>query len=108
MTLARALVAICFFSLAPPKGGADVVLDAPSLLDACTRADMHWIDFCNGYFQAVADATVSAGLACVPAGTSRTQLVEMFERRAVDATDFSTVAGFALASRILAGTFPCQ
>lgn len=108
MKLVRALPILCFISFVSPEAKGDVVLDAPGLLDACTRADMHWVDFCNGYFQAVSDVTATAGLACIPAGTSRTRLVELFERHAASLPDFAETSGFTLAARIIAEAYPCQ
>lgn len=61
---------------------AQTTLTADKLYDACTRADTHWVDFCNGYFQAASDLIVTGQRACIPDGTSRTALVELYESKA--------------------------
>ena len=82
------------------------------LLDACTRADMNWIDFCNGYFQAVSDYATAQELACIPSGTTRTDLVSAFERVSVDLLSREPGVveerGFSIATVVLASVWPCE
>ena len=86
-------------------------ITAGQLLDACTRPSPHWIDFCNGFFQAAHDAAAIAGQVCTSDGTSRTRMVELFEAEAARliASDASIaeLPGISLAMTILARSFPC-
>ena len=51
----RGVVVGLFVLLSAPGSVRGQVLDTADLLDVCTRADINWIDFCNGDFQAVHD-----------------------------------------------------
>jgi len=87
-------------------------ITAKKLLEACTTADMHWVDFCNGFFQAAHDNGVLVGKICTPSGVTRTQLVELFEQRAprlfqINPT-IEKVAGVEVAQRLMAKEYPCQ
>lgn len=110
-TVVRALGFAAVSIAALPAHGQNAVT-ASALLDACTRADMHWVDFCNGYFQAVHDALAIAGLVCVPHGTTRTALVEIFEAEAplILAADpaGAQMPAYMLAARILQNAMPCS
>ena len=44
----------------------------------CLRPEPHWQDFCNGLAQGYAEYAVLTGKACIPAGTTRRRLVEVF------------------------------
>lgn len=44
----------------------------------CLRREPQWIDFCNGLVQAYAENAILKGVACIPFGTSRRELVEVF------------------------------
>lgn len=96
---------------ATPSAGQNTLTSA-NLLTACTTPDMHWVDFCNGYFQAVHDALAIVGLVCAPPGTTRTNLVEVFEVEAlrIIATDpaMAELPGHTLGAQILQRTMPCN
>ena len=87
-------------------------LSLGDLLDVCTRADMNWIDFCNGYFQAVSDYATAQELACIPSGTTRTDLVSAFERVSDDLLSrepgVAEERGFSIAVAVLASVWPCD
>lgn len=87
-------------------------MTAGDLLTACTTAAPHWVEFCNGFFQAAHDAGAIAGDVCAPPGTTRIDLVEAYERIApgilAAQPDVTDMSGFRLAVAILAETFPCN
>ena len=89
----------------------NTTMSGADLLDACTRADMNWIDFCNGYFQAAHDFGVLQGTVCTKVSVTRTNLVESFEQiaPAVFSEDASARSGPALpvAVGILSAAYPC-
>ena len=67
----------CCLALSPATCHAQVnVVDDEHLIRACTTADMHWVDFCNGLVRGVHDLGAALGIGCSPAGTTRTKLVE--------------------------------
>lgn len=90
---------------------AESVLSARDLFDACTRADMDWINFCNGFMQASNDYAVRSGIACTPTGTTRTRLVEIFEHSAarllVSQPELGDLAGIEVVVAIIGSEFPC-
>lgn len=47
-------------------------------IDVCTRADMDWISFCNGLMQGYADVIYAIDPNCIPDGTTRIQLSDIF------------------------------
>ena len=87
-------------------------MDAENLLSACTTASMHWVDFCNGFFQAVHDSASAAGLVCTPSGLTRTNLVELYEREAPRIFSDTPLArnepGALIGAEILRRAYPCQ
>ena len=109
-TLALAL-AVAYFGPtdALPQGNA---MTAKDLLQVCTTAEVHWVDFCNGYFQALHDAAEVAGRVCTPSGTTRTQLVETYQAYAELVIEKNPsvggLAGASLGMDILGSAFPCQ
>ncbi len=44
----------------------------------CLRPEPQWRDFCNGVAQGYAEHAVLTGKACIPPGTTRRRLVEVF------------------------------
>ncbi len=91
---------------------ANDTMTAKNVLQVCTTPDMHWIDFCNGFFQAVHDQQGSFGKVCAPAGITRTNLVEIYEKKATvlisnDATEGEKLA-VNIAAKILIESFPCE
>ena len=90
----------------------ETVLSTRKLIDACTRADMHWVDFCNGFAQAAHDLAVVSRMACVPPGTSRTTLTTVFTAAAANVVEekpeAGDAAGLIVFATIIQNTFPCR
>lgn len=111
-TSLAALLLLAFVSIAPNPALADNTMTAQNLLRVCTTADMDWINFCNGFFQAVHDQQASAGKVCAPKGTSRTTLVETYEANASVLIERDPSAGdrsaVEIAGKILALAYPCN
>ncbi|MGD9671290.1 MAG: hypothetical protein AB7U75_19950 [Hyphomicrobiaceae bacterium] len=87
-------------------------LDARNLLKVCTTPAMHWVDFCNGFFQAVHDFGVETGKVCTPAGVTRTNLVSLYEQRAALLIAREAAVGgrtgFAVAFAVIEDAYPCK
>ena len=74
------LAALVAASLLTPSSAfsqnSKITLSAGDFLAACTKADMAWINFCNGYIQAMVDSTHKPGKSlCITAGTTRARMV---------------------------------
>ena len=82
------------------------------LLEACTTPDMSWVDFCNGYMQAVYDFGSYKNTGCVKEGVTRTYLTTLFENRAkrIINSDINkgTANGFEIALYIFENELPCN
>jgi hypothetical protein len=66
-----------------PSGGraaiaSDFFMPTGDTVALCLRPEAHWQDFCNGLVQGYAEHAVLTGKACIPPGTNRRRLVEVF------------------------------
>jgi hypothetical protein len=90
---------------------AETVLNLSGLVNACTRAEMSWVDFCNGYFQAAVDLAARQGLACVPEGTTRTEVVtismDVLSKLSDGSPKSEEVGGLEAAVFVLRELYPC-
>ena len=103
------LLIIVLFQTTAFAGNA---MTAKNILQVCTTPDMHWVDFCNGFFQAVHDQQSSLGKLFAPNGTTRTNLVEIYERNAAaiiaSAPSVGENPAVDVAGEILSNQFPCK
>jgi hypothetical protein len=65
---------------------ASTVLLSQDAYQVCTRANMNWVNFCNGLIQGYADYASLSGRACIPSGVTRTQLVTLFTSNLMKST----------------------
>lgn len=81
--------------------------DAVSL---CLRNEPQWMDFCNGLMQGYADIAIVTGKACIPFGTSRRELVEIFTSPDVVMTTgyIDDLAAYETAMEVFIKNFPCD
>ena len=104
------IMAVCLMPLTAMA--QNNIITAKNLLEVCTTPDMHWVDFCNGFFQAAHDSGAVDGKVCTPAGVTRTQLVELYEQRALRLFQINPVIGDApgveVVRRLLAKEYPCK
>ncbi len=103
-------MATCLIPLTAAAQGNTIT--AKKLLEVCTTADTHRVDFCNGFFQAAHDGSVVAGKSCTPAGVTRTQLIELYKQRAPRLFQINPVIadvpGVEVVQRLLAKEYPCR
>lgn len=117
-----ALTLATFFAggLASDVGAQDtgeVTLNAAQVLDVCTRADMHWIDFCNGYFQGVIDAFQSidprffVDTVCLTPNATRAEIVtnsiSVLLELVIRSPDFGNTNGATAVGGALSIAYPC-
>ena len=107
-------ILIMMFLLAGMSSSAarEDTMSASELLEVCSQPSTNWIDFCNGYFQAIYGIVAANGQACAPNGTSRTDLVELYEREAHKAIQGDGTIGDQpavwIATIILIDAYPCK
>ena len=102
---------IIFLLFAPSQTyAAGTTMSLGNLLKVCTTADMNWINFCNGYMQAVNDYGAKLGVICAPVGTSRTDLVRTLERNAqsLASANVDSVDAFYGAAALIERSYPCK
>ena len=103
------LIASLLIIIAHTSFASENVLRTQNALQICTRSNANWVSFCNGLMQGYADYVMLAGLACLPQGVTRTELVELFtadqilETKAYKNNDASLVA----ASELFVAAYPC-
>ena len=89
---------------------ASVVLDLKNAYEVCNTADMDWINFCNGLMQGYADVIYAIDPNCIPDGTSRTQLSDIFTGPVVYNTESykNNDSGVNAAIEVFMYTFNCS
>ena len=110
MTRTLILVAACTFALS--AAAHFNTMPASNLLKVCTAPSMDWIDFCNGFFQAVHDNAMLAGKVCTGAGLTHTNLVMLYERgrtRVIRSqSEVGELTAMRLATAIFEKYYPCR
>ena len=98
-----------------PGGGRAAFQPEPFLRTAdavalCLRREPEWIDFCNGLLQGYAESAMLRGAACIPFGTSRRDLVEVFTApEVVVSTGYiDNLPALETAAEMLARRYPCK
>ena len=83
-------------------------MDGAGLVDVCTRAVEIWVDFCNGYTQAVVDSIRTSDGICIADGTTRTEIVTVvIDKMGTSATLQKENAHDAFRT-LLREKYPCQ
>ena len=103
------IVMICFHLSADNTKSATYI-STYDAIDVCTRADMDWINFCNGLMQGYADVIYELDPSCIPDGTTRTQLSDIFTGPAVYNTESYKYnkSAFSAALEVFMYTFDCS
>ena len=103
------ILALVITVLAHTSFASENVLRTKNALQICTRSNANWVSFCNGLMQGYADYVMLAGLACLPQGVTRTELVELFTAdQILETTAYkNNDAALAAASEIFAAAYPC-
>ncbi len=78
-------------------------------LEACSTTETAWIGFCNGYVQGVYDSLSESdeGL-CVPAGTTRAEIVGVVVQHLANTSDLQTLRAAAIVHATLSKSYPCS
>lgn len=103
---------VLLVTFSSPSIASENVITASNILKVCSTPVMNWVDFCNGFFQAVHDQQSELGKMCAPDGITRTNLVEIYEDKAKSAIATSPSLGeqaaVVIAGQILSTAFPCN
>ena len=108
----KKLILILLFStvilFSPMQSKAnDYALSTKNWHDVCTRADMDWINFCNGYIQAVAD-TFSSTEFCPSSSSSRAEMVTITDKFLSENPEYKIGRAFGQIRKILRLNYPCN
>lgn len=76
----KLLIISMFLGTVGFSANGQIHLTARDVYDACTREDMSWIGFCDGYVQAVVELANATGRLCIPNGVTRNELAMMIAR----------------------------
>ena len=89
---------------------ASVVLLSQNAYQICTKADMNWINFCNGLIQGYADYASLSGKACLPSGITRTQLVTVFTSNLMTSTKAyqNNQSALLASAQVFELAYPCK
>ena len=92
----------------PAVSQGGVTMSGAVILDVCNRPDVGWVDFCNGYFQAVVDVFDGFGLFCIPAGTTRTTVVTVGVPFLLDTPGLTNMNAAKAVAGALSIAWPCR
>ena len=75
--------------------------------DACTRLDMNWVNFCNGYIQAIVDSYSSTEI-CLESSATRAKLVTLTDDFLTKNPEYKIGGAFGQIRQILKLAYPCK
>jgi hypothetical protein len=105
------LIIILLFTvifLAPVETKAkDLSLSTKDWHDVCTRVDMNWVSFCNGYAQAIVDSFSSKEI-CLNSSATRKEIVILTDTFLTKNPEYKVGRAFGQIRKILKLTFPCK
>src|SRR6056297_3542749 len=100
--LSIALIPVSAFSV-----DSEMQMTGGQFSSACTRAEEAWVSFCNGYLQAVIDSIRESDAVCLPAGTTRTDLVTVAERDITASSKLRQMNAHVAVLTVLRRVYPC-
>ena len=81
-------------------------LSTKEAMDICNRGSVNWISLCNGFMQAAADYATLTNSACIPEGTTKSELVKLFKANV--AGQPTGQAALISAFTIISSEFSCE
>jgi molecular chaperone DnaK (HSP70) len=103
-----AFLAATLFSVPTFAIDSNIQMTGNAFSDACTRANESWVSFCNGYVQAAIDSLRDGDGVCIPAGTTRTQIVTLTERTITASEQLKSMNALEAVRLTIRYAFPCQ
>ena len=83
------------------------VLSTKDWHDACTRLDKSWVNFCNGYIQAVVDSYNETEI-CIDPSETRANLVTKVDLFLRKNPEYKIGEAFGQIKNILKLSYPCK
>jgi hypothetical protein len=79
------------------------------VLRACGLPDESWVNFCNGYVQAIFDSYHRASeFICTPDGTTRAALAQAVYLGLLRSPEMLDLPGAQAAAQVMAAAYPCR
>lgn len=103
----RVAVMAALLCALPASAAQENSMTGLGLLDVCTRADYHWIEFCHGYMQAVVDAT-DGELSCAPSGATRASITGEVVGVMASIPALGDLNAFAVVNAVMQRLYPCN
>ena len=75
--------------------------------DVCTRVDMDWVNFCNGYIQGVVDSFSSTEF-CPNSSATRANMVTLVDTFLTRNPEYKVGEAFSKIRNILKLSYPCN
>ena len=85
----------------------DYKLSTKDWHEACTRVDMDWVNFCNGYIQAVVDSYNETEI-CIDPSETRANLVTKVDLFLRKNPEYKIGEAFGQIKNILKLSYPCK
>ena len=85
----------------------DFKLSTKDWHEACTRVDMDWVNFCNGYIQGVVDSLSSTEF-CPNSSATRANLVTIVDNFLTRNPEYKVGEAFGKIRNILKLSYPCK
>ena len=85
----------------------DFALSTEDWHETCTRLDMNWINFCNGYIQAVVGSYSSTEI-CLHSSATRTEMVTFVDVFLTKNPEYKVGEAFYQIRDILKAAYPCS
>ena len=100
------VIAIILFIPLESKSN-DFKLSTKDWYDVCTRADMDWVNFCNGYIQGVVDSFSSTEF-CPNSSATRANMVTLVDTFLTRNPEYKVGDAFDKVRNILKLSYPCS
>lgn len=100
------VIAIMFLIPLESKSN-DFKLSTKDWFDVCTRVDMDWVNFCNGYIQGVIDSLSSTEF-CPNSSATRASLVTSVDNYLTRNPEYKVGEAFSKIRNILKLSYPCK
>ena len=100
------VIAIILFIPLESKSN-DFKLSTKDWHDICTRADMDWVNFCNGYIQGVVDSFSSTEF-CPNSSATRANMVTLVDTFLTRNPEYKVGDAFGKVRNILKSSYPCS
>jgi len=104
---AATILTVAFFPASAFSVDSEMQMTGDQFSSACTRAEEAWVSFCNGYLQAVIDSIRESDAVCLPAGTTRTDLVTVAERDITASSHLRQMNAHDAVLTVLRRVYPC-